>query len=319
MISKRKNAKNRVFSTMDVMAESMRDMRRSVYERELLPRYASLKMWEITEEDLRSLCDRIVERGAPATAVHAREIVLMVFRFASERGNKDPNPAELVRPHTIAVFQPRDRALSPADIGSVYEYLEHVATSPVIRLAVKLLLLTMLRKSELIMGEWSEINFTDAVWTIPARRMKRRNPHNPAGGRTAGGLQGAQAGGGAGETGFEARSPKRLANRRHQISAAPEPILTRAPNENGAASTIGCYIRRPAWAQRGYSAENEQRARSGPAPMRKNVRYRCLTRNPRRAVPLGSTRNHGNLRRIYLVDGLSLAALTGRWRRPSYL
>ena len=46
------------------------------------------------------------------------------------------------------------------------------------RLAVKLLLLTMLRKSELVEAEWSEINFTDALWTIPGSRMKRRNPHN---------------------------------------------------------------------------------------------------------------------------------------------
>jgi integrase len=30
----------------------------------------------------------------------------------------------------------------------------------------------------LIEATWEEINFTDAVWTIPAERMKRRNPHN---------------------------------------------------------------------------------------------------------------------------------------------
>lgn len=27
-------------------------------------------------------------------------------------------------------------------------------------------------------GVWSEINVTEAVWTIPGPRMKRRNPHN---------------------------------------------------------------------------------------------------------------------------------------------
>lgn len=160
------------------MAESTRDMRRSVYERDLKARFGRLKMTEVTHDDLRSLCDEIVERGAPATAVHAREIVHMVFRYAMERGHRYENPAELVRPSSIARFQPKDRALSQDEIRILYQYLERVSTSPTIRLAVKLLLLTMLRKSELIEATWEEVNFTDAVWTIPAQRMKRRNPHN---------------------------------------------------------------------------------------------------------------------------------------------
>ena len=36
-----------------------------------------------------------------------------------------------------------------------------------IRAAVKLLLLTMVRKSELTNATWSEINFSEALWTIP--------------------------------------------------------------------------------------------------------------------------------------------------------
>ncbi len=62
------------------MADSTRNMRRSVYERELKPKFGNQKLVEITHEDLRALTDAIVERGAPATAVHSREIVLRVFR-----------------------------------------------------------------------------------------------------------------------------------------------------------------------------------------------------------------------------------------------
>lgn len=49
---------------------------------------------------------------------------------------------------------------------------------PTLRLDAKLLLLTMLRKSEMAEGLWSEVDSTKAVWTIPAARMKLRNPHN---------------------------------------------------------------------------------------------------------------------------------------------
>ena len=160
------------------MAESTRDMRRSVFMRDLVTPFGRLKMTEISHEDLRSLCNKIVERGAPATAIHAREIVQMVYRYAIERGHQYENPADLVRPTSIARFQPKDRSLSPEEIGLLYQYLEHVSTAPTIRLAAKLLLMTMLRKSELTDAVWSEVNFTDALWTIPAERMKRRNPHN---------------------------------------------------------------------------------------------------------------------------------------------
>ncbi|MFH7587626.1 tyrosine-type recombinase/integrase [Oceanimonas smirnovii] len=159
------------------MADSTRDMRRSVYARELEKKFGNQKLVEITHEDLRTLTDAIVERGAPATAVHARDIVLQVYRWAIERGQKVENPADSVRPSSIARFEPRDRTLSPEEIKLMYEYMGRIGTSPSIRAAVKLLLLTMVRKSELTNATWSEINFSEALWTIPKERMKRRNPH----------------------------------------------------------------------------------------------------------------------------------------------
>ncbi|MGP8291554.1 tyrosine-type recombinase/integrase [Vreelandella zhanjiangensis] len=159
------------------MADSTRDMRRSVYTRELETKFGNQKLTEITHEDLRALTDAIVERGAPATAVHAREIVLQVYRWATERGQKVENPADLVRPASIARFEPRDRTLMPEEIRIMYQYMGRIGTSPSIRAAVKLLLLTMVRKSELTNATWSEINFSEALWTIPKERMKRRNPH----------------------------------------------------------------------------------------------------------------------------------------------
>jgi integrase len=156
------------------MAETTRDMRRSVYERDLERPFGKLLLHEITHEELRALCDKIVARGAPATAVHAREIVMLVFRYAGQRGHEHPNPADKVPPCAIATFQPRDRALSSTEIPWLYEFLEQVQSAPTLRLAV--LLLTLVRKSELTDATWDEFDFTNGVWTIPAERMKRRKP-----------------------------------------------------------------------------------------------------------------------------------------------
>lgn len=159
------------------MADSTRDMRRACFERELKPKFGNRKLIEITHEDLRALTDTIVERGAPATAVHARDVVMMVYRWAAERGQKVENPADMVRPTSIARFTPRERALSPEELRLFYEYLEKTAAGPQFKAACKLLLLTMLRKGEMTNAKWSEISFTDALWTIPKERMKKRNPH----------------------------------------------------------------------------------------------------------------------------------------------
>jgi hypothetical protein len=68
------------------MADSTRAMRRHTYQLDLKKAFGPLLLSEITEQQLRGLCDRIVERGAPAVAVHAREIVLQVYRYADARG-----------------------------------------------------------------------------------------------------------------------------------------------------------------------------------------------------------------------------------------
>lgn len=159
------------------MADSTRDMRKSVYERDLAGRFGKMKLVEITAEDVRAMAEAVLARGAPATAVHAREIVLMVFRYAIERGQRVPNPAEDVAPRTIATFEPKDRALTSDEIGLFYQYLEKVGTTPSIRAACKLLLLTLLRKGELTNAKWEEVNFAEGTLTVPASRMKARKPH----------------------------------------------------------------------------------------------------------------------------------------------
>jgi integrase len=45
------------------------------------------------------------------------------------------------------------------------------------RRAIKLLMLTFVRTSELIEAKWSEFDLENAQWNIPAERMKMGNPH----------------------------------------------------------------------------------------------------------------------------------------------
>ncbi|MEK9211613.1 tyrosine-type recombinase/integrase [Sphingomonas sp. 2378] len=160
------------------MADSTRAMRRSVFERDILPTFRHRLLSEISHEDVRAMCAKVKGRGAPATALHVRDIVKLIFDFAILHGEKTTNPAAEVGPSSIATFVPRDRSLSPTEIRLMLTELENVATLPTIRLGLRLVLLTMVRKSELQDAVWNEVDFENAVWTIPKERMKRSKAHN---------------------------------------------------------------------------------------------------------------------------------------------
>lgn len=52
-----------------------------------------------------------------------------------------------------------------------------MATTPTLRLALKFVLLTGVRKGEFIEATWDEVDFDAARWTIPAARMKAGKAH----------------------------------------------------------------------------------------------------------------------------------------------
>jgi integrase len=160
------------------MADSTRVMRRGIFERELRLAWQKRLLAEIAPDDLRVLCGKIVDRGAPATALHVRDIVKQIYGFAILHGEKVENPADEVGPSAVATFVPRDRSLPPTEIRVLLKVLELVPTLPTIRLGLRLILLTMVRKSELQDGTWDEVDFENAVWSIPKERIKRSRPHD---------------------------------------------------------------------------------------------------------------------------------------------
>lgn len=161
-----------------VMADSTRAMRQSIYERDVKAVFENRLLLEIEPRDIRILCEKIVDRDAPATAIHVREQIKLIFAYARLHGEKVENPAVEVSPASIATFTARERSLSPREIRIVYPLLEQVPTLPTIRLGMKLILLTLVRKSELVLATWDEVDFVNAVWRIPASRMKCGRPHN---------------------------------------------------------------------------------------------------------------------------------------------
>lgn len=159
------------------LADSTRAMKQAVIERDIFPALGNKVMEEISTVMVRDLCDKILARGGRATAVQVRQIIHSVYRYANDRGHGYVNPAASINPTSIAIFRPKVRTLTPEEIGTLFRALDKVSTLPTLKLAVKLVLLTLVRKSEFTLATWKEVDFRKGTWSIPAGRMKAGRDH----------------------------------------------------------------------------------------------------------------------------------------------
>lgn len=132
------------------LADSTRAMRKHIIDRDILPVFRNRLLTEIEAEDPAGL----VQQGQGAWgASHGhldsghREAGLCLRHRPRREGREPCGERESLFNRT---FVPEDRALSPLEIRLVIQHLEAVATYPTIRLALRLILLTLVRKSELI-------------------------------------------------------------------------------------------------------------------------------------------------------------------------
>lgn len=159
-------------------AEATLSLKQSIYRRLLEEPLGKRRMDDIKRAELASLFDRIKANNGPGPAVHAREFVLVTYRYAMAKDEAIvANPVEAIPRRTIATFAARERNLSRHEIKTFFDALQHTQCSPTLRLVVRFILLTMVRKGEFIGATWKEINWERATWTIPAARMKAGREH----------------------------------------------------------------------------------------------------------------------------------------------
>ncbi|WP_449236051.1 tyrosine-type recombinase/integrase [Aggregatibacter kilianii] len=160
------------------LAESTKALRIATYERDIKTTFGNKLMTEITTDEIRRHCEKIKDRGAPSTAILVRDLLANIYRYAIQRGHKFANPADEIANSSIATFKKRERALTPREIHIFFTALEETQSDFALKKAVKFILLTLVRKSELVNATWDEVDFKNKVWTIPAGRMKAKRSHN---------------------------------------------------------------------------------------------------------------------------------------------
>ena len=122
---------------------------------------------------------RVVEvRGRIETARRLREVIGCVFRYAMATARAEADPTVALR-GALTEYKPKPRAaiIEPKAFGALLRAIDSFDGQPTTAAALKLMTLLFPRPGEMRAAEWAEFDLTEAVWTIPAERMKMRRAH----------------------------------------------------------------------------------------------------------------------------------------------
>ncbi len=149
-------------------------------ERDLLPRFGSMKAKAVARRDVLKMLDEIVERGAPIQANRTLEILRKIYNWGIAREIVEINPCHMVeRP---APERKRERVLRGDEIRAVWEACEQETTR--MCALFRLRLLTAQRGGEISHMRWSDIDCESDWWTVPGEYSKNglahRVPLSPA-------------------------------------------------------------------------------------------------------------------------------------------
>ena len=137
----------------------------------IFPVIGNLPVSELKPRHFIDLLKGIEEKGLLEVASRTRQHLSNIMRHAVHQGLIDTNPAANLGGVTTPPVRRHYPALPLERLPELLERIEgYHQGRELTRLAVLLMLHVFIRSSELRFARWSEIDFTNRVWTIPATR-----------------------------------------------------------------------------------------------------------------------------------------------------
>lgn len=138
----------------------------------------NLPIADITAPEILAVLQTVEKRGHLETARRMRSAIGEVFRFAIATGRATNDPTFALRGAlTAPQVKHRSAMTDPKAFGELLRAIEGFQGQPTTQAALKLMAYLFPRPGELRMAEWSEFDLENAVWVVPAKRMKMRREH----------------------------------------------------------------------------------------------------------------------------------------------
>ncbi|NDF12011.1 MAG: DUF4102 domain-containing protein [Proteobacteria bacterium] len=147
-------------------------------EKDVFPIIGRKPIKKVNVHDILAILKKIESRGALDVAKRINQYCTNIFEFAIIQDLCDQNPAA-GRSKYVKSYKRQHRPYLRAH--QLPDFLKSVEAyegkKPIVKLAMKLLMLTFVRPGELRGARWVEFDLEKAIWRIPAERMKMRREH----------------------------------------------------------------------------------------------------------------------------------------------
>ncbi len=147
-------------------------------ERDLFPWIGKQPIAGIKAPQLLTVLHRVESRGALESAHRIRTIAGQVFRYAVSTGRAERDPSGDLKGALPQPGEKHHAALTdPKEVAPLLRAIDGYQGHFVVKCALRLAPLFFVRPGELRNAEWAEINLDEAVWNIPAHKMKMKQSH----------------------------------------------------------------------------------------------------------------------------------------------
>ncbi len=163
----------------DIQARDRKDntMPRRYLEKDILPYLGAKPIKDVTAEDVRQVIWKKKEQGFDAAAGQVRGLLKRMLDYAVTCGLLNHNPVMALPMRHVYRSSARERTLSPQEIQWFLQTVQISNIRRQFKIALQLILMTLVRKSELMLALWKNVDFDAAEWHIPLENSKTGKPH----------------------------------------------------------------------------------------------------------------------------------------------
>jgi integrase len=148
---------------------------RQMLEKDALPVLRTRALVTLKRADIADVIQRVVARGSPIQANRLFEVVRGAFNWGMGAGLIETTPCIGLKAPSPEVS--RDRTLTDDEVRQLWEGLGDAKMSLAVAQALRILLVTGQRVSEVIGARRSELNLDRGAWRLPAERVKNASAH----------------------------------------------------------------------------------------------------------------------------------------------
>ena len=163
----------------EIVAKDRQDttIPRRYFDKAIVPAIGAKPVRDVTTEEVRAIIWKKKDEGFDAAAGNIRGLLKRLFDYAMTAGLVSVNPVLALPMRHIHKAKSRERALTPDEIRKFLIAAFESNIRRQFKIGLHLILLTMVRKSELLLARWAHVDFEQAKWHIPAEHSKTGKPH----------------------------------------------------------------------------------------------------------------------------------------------